>query len=542
MGIRIKNQVESDSDYYVMRNISKAMIDELKYDLIINCPTCRGTGTAYYYFSKTEYKLSPYLYERIDRGLNVPEPGSYSGSSIIDINNWKFDGEYERECEEYENSWSESIHKKVRCEHCNGNGSAYAYFDNSKTCTKCNGKGTEVQKQKAEIGLENKVVKCSQCQGLKYQKEIFIKTHGNFSNRNLSYYNKLYANISASKDYAVISTVLDSEDKLKFYAKTKPRFKPGEKEKEFQKINELVKENERLERIRKEELEKERKIRKAREQKEREIKVKIAAENKRKAIKIFFFFGILIASLIFISNSLEDFRSEAPLADTMVVISDNLELSNIPSETNLNDGSVTEEDNLYEKRFENEILLLYENLSSSKLLNLYRKTDPNDVIYNPDNTKFINSSFRLTLTDTGVKNEGIYDLGEFYMPENLDMSCLPAIYYDAELEMLKVFFVEKNINQSDYGMDGIEVLIDINEDYFEKNYVFQSANWGWFPYYAVDNVVSNISLYHFSFAKYELLKSSMYDQETYQTLSTGPISPEEAENLREGKPLILIVQ
>lgn len=288
---------------------SKESLEDLKYDLIINCPTCRGTGTAYYYFSRTEYKLPPSAYDRIDRGYIVQAPTPDSHSAVFDINDWKFDSGYVVENDENENSIGKQIHEKEQCAHCNGNGSVYAYFDNSKTCSKCNGKGTEVQKQKAEIGLENRVVKCSQCQGLRYQKEILIKTCGNFSNRNLSYYVKLYKHISVSKDYAVISTVLDSEDKLKFYAKSKPRFKPGEKEKEIQRINELVKENERLERIRKEELEKERKIREAREQKEREIRLKEAAEKDKKneliANRELLFSGILLVLIIINAIRLE---------------------------------------------------------------------------------------------------------------------------------------------------------------------------------------------------------------------------------------------
>jgi len=288
---------------------SKESLEDLKYDLIINCPTCRGTGTAYYYFSRTEYKLPPSAYDRIDRGYIVQAPTPDSHSAVFDINDWKFDSGYVVENDENENSIGKQIHEKEQCAHCNGNGSVYAYFDNSKTCSKCNGKGTEVQKQKAEIGLENRVVKCSQCQGLRYQKEILIKTCGNFSNRNLSYYVKLYKHISVSKDYAVISTVLDSEDKLKFYAKSKPRFKPGEKEKEIQRINEIVKENERLERIRKEELEKERQIRELREQKAREVRLKEAAEEDKRTDSIFnkslIFFGVLIALTILNAIRLE---------------------------------------------------------------------------------------------------------------------------------------------------------------------------------------------------------------------------------------------
>lgn len=243
------------------------LLDDLKYDLVINCPTCRGTGFAY---------------NMVTNEYSLVRPETYYHSAIIDIQEWKYASNYNYET--FSDEWRErnTTSTRIKCEHCKGNGYVYAYKDLSKVCSKCSGKGTEIIKIKGEIGLDDKIVKCSNCRGSKQERLIHIKTMGDFSGSSkISYCHKLYGGITHFTEFAIISTILDNDDKWEFYSKNKPRFQAGEKEREINRLNQILEENKRAEYKKQQELEINRKIKEEKAAKLREADLKKAQELKK---------------------------------------------------------------------------------------------------------------------------------------------------------------------------------------------------------------------------------------------------------------------
>jgi hypothetical protein len=99
--------------------------DDERYNRIINCPGCEGTGVCGMEFDNTD-GLSLFWYVGPSR-----QPTS---------------------------------ERQSRCPLCNGSGTAHA-FSTDETCPKCMGSGENMARVKAEIGMEDKAVPCAVCAG-----------------------------------------------------------------------------------------------------------------------------------------------------------------------------------------------------------------------------------------------------------------------------------------------------------------------------------------------------------------------------------------
>lgn len=132
---------------------TRKKIQELdkKYNKLINCPICNGNGETYI---TTSY-------------LEEPDDGNLRLTRVIplesDIQQARKTGfSWKR------GPWLERM-DKVACPYCQGTGSAYAYFETktawSEVCTTCKGNGKLTVKEKLEIGVGQKQVNCSKCQG-----------------------------------------------------------------------------------------------------------------------------------------------------------------------------------------------------------------------------------------------------------------------------------------------------------------------------------------------------------------------------------------
>lgn len=129
------------------RKIKEEEDEDRKFDMVVNCPFCLGTGEAEYECIQVDGDLS----SKTLRIKNLHRDRSKEGKTEIEsgIMRW-----YERSS----------------CESCNGEGRVFAYFLNEeKRCENCFGSGKieHEEKIKEEIGVKiNKIKKeCKQCSG-----------------------------------------------------------------------------------------------------------------------------------------------------------------------------------------------------------------------------------------------------------------------------------------------------------------------------------------------------------------------------------------
>jgi hypothetical protein len=99
--------------------------DDERYNRIINCPGCEGTGVCGMEFDHTD-------------GISL---------------SW-YVGQGRKPKSE----------RQVGCPLCNRSGTALAFFSDE-TCPQCKGSGENIVRVKAEIGMEEEVVPCSACAG-----------------------------------------------------------------------------------------------------------------------------------------------------------------------------------------------------------------------------------------------------------------------------------------------------------------------------------------------------------------------------------------
>ncbi|GAK59596.1 hypothetical protein U27_06581 [Candidatus Vecturithrix granuli] len=129
--------------------------DDKKYDRIINCPYCKGTGE--FYAALTELRLE---------GL-PPKQLFFIFDPVLD----------QKKCQHWIKELIVSAGYDQRllsvtyfeCLFCKGDGIAYAWFeqiqDALENCIECNGAGEVTVRVKAKVGMETKKITCTACQG-----------------------------------------------------------------------------------------------------------------------------------------------------------------------------------------------------------------------------------------------------------------------------------------------------------------------------------------------------------------------------------------
>ncbi len=167
--------------------------EDLKYDQIINCPSCRGNGECIIFGRYGNYEQS--VYKRI---YNPPDTWHLAGQR-------KDLGDYREE------------YLRMTCPACDGNGIAYAYFFKERdACLECKGTGKimKIIKKKMDIGVseDKEEIICKKCNGQgNYEVEkVFIKR---------------IAGTATLAQYGLSETFVDSLSNNKtIYSKSKPRF------------------------------------------------------------------------------------------------------------------------------------------------------------------------------------------------------------------------------------------------------------------------------------------------------------------------------
>lgn len=186
--------------------------DDLKYNLIINCPKCAGTGNVI--IKTTLYK---------DRNILNPHDNTYGyWNHKSSVHGPAYDGWRNNYKDKYvdENFHDPYIagelsegYEEAKCSFCKSKGTAYAYFENTtEKCYKCNGTGKIKKKEtlKLDIGVEEKEAQiiCSKCDG---------KGH------NEATYCHVKSSRDDSKSVSVFKELITDKNR-EFYSKSKPRY------------------------------------------------------------------------------------------------------------------------------------------------------------------------------------------------------------------------------------------------------------------------------------------------------------------------------
>lgn len=194
----------------------KIEIEERRFDRIVNCPYCSGTGDA--------------VLQTIVSGND----GETNWHSILDrqdyINN---KSNYTDFANEAKNNSCRIYYKDIQCPYCKGQGISFAWFEkigaHSDKCGTCGGGGKVKKKLKLDVGVEEAQVNCDQCNGSGKieipEKEIVnMKTIGDYTRGESGAYMEIdtphFANIVIGEKDFDLGVVERSR-----FIKSKPRFK-----------------------------------------------------------------------------------------------------------------------------------------------------------------------------------------------------------------------------------------------------------------------------------------------------------------------------
>jgi DnaJ-class molecular chaperone len=129
--------------------------EDERYDRIVNCPTCEGTGECWLYHRVTSEGFvfdDPRRRADIERGMDENfkhiRPETYS---------------------HIDSYGTHESYKRGQCPHCEGSGTAFARFEtipeSQASCKSCVGRGVVMQSVKADVGVAKVQVQCGDCRG-----------------------------------------------------------------------------------------------------------------------------------------------------------------------------------------------------------------------------------------------------------------------------------------------------------------------------------------------------------------------------------------
>lgn len=177
----------------------------------------------------------------------------------------------------------------------------------------------------------------------------------------------------------------------------------------------------------------------------------------------------------------------------------------------------------------------------SKTLNgteykLYKRIiNENDKRANGDGTVFYRTELSLDVANGSTTKTAVLGDDIYHTKEQRDI----AMLFDLRSNHLFVFTNSKAEDQY-YGMDGFNYTSSLGDLSFNKEVVFTSKNWGWWPYYEYTD--GQVYLYHFSYVSYFAVMSVRNDNGTWSSYSAGSISPDEFRQIWEQKDLVLVVE
>jgi len=187
-------------------------------------------------------------------------------------------------------------------------------------------------------------------------------------------------------------------------------------------------------------------------------------------------------------------------------------------------------------------LMITKNVNGT-VYSIYKKTlDENDYHTNPDGWKCYRTQLTLEITKNGTTNSYVVD-NNIYLDKEEDHhgGQQPCMLLDFNKNMIYIFCNSKD-DLPYYSMDGNFYSSSMSNINFTKETVFETANWGWFPYFC-DFGDDNINLCNFSFAGYFTIMavrdtSGNWNLYYYNT----DISPEEAQAEWEQADKILVIE
>ena len=187
-------------------------------------------------------------------------------------------------------------------------------------------------------------------------------------------------------------------------------------------------------------------------------------------------------------------------------------------------------------------LMITKNVNGT-VYSIYKKTlDENDYHTNPDGWKCYRTQLTLEITKNGTTNSYVVD-NNIYLDKEEDHhgGQQPCMLLDFNKNMIYIFCNSKD-DLPYYSMDGNFYSSSMSNINFTKETVFETANWGWFPYFC-DFGDDNINLCNFSFAGYFTIMavrdtSGNWNLYHYNT----DISPEEAQAEWEQADKILVIE
>jgi DnaJ-class molecular chaperone len=166
--------------------------EDKKYNWIINCPTCEGTGIA-------RLMIKNHVCPDSSRFVHICLASKSDEAGTID-----YDGAQEFEEREIEED---------TCPDCNGKGIAYAWFGTEASyyqkCSKCEGSGKLTVRKKLEIGVGEEQIDCYECSGtgkiyIPEKEIVHVKTITSFKG-------KLYTNDAERYYISIDYTAADAE-------------------------------------------------------------------------------------------------------------------------------------------------------------------------------------------------------------------------------------------------------------------------------------------------------------------------------------------
>ena len=154
---------------------------------------------------------------------------------------------------------------------------------------------------------------------------------------------------------------------------------------------------------------------------------------------------------------------------------------------------------------------------------LYKQiVDKDDVHINGDGTSYCRTRLMLDVIKDSSKKT--YEVGDYiYMNEDDFQACMVFNLQKREV----IVFTNSKTSARNYGMDGYAYVSLLDKISFNKENVFTSANWGWYPYF-VESDNQSYSLSHFSYAGYYQMQSERASDGTWSTNRIGSIRPDDA--------------
>ena len=167
-----------------------------------------------------------------------------------------------------------------------------------------------------------------------------------------------------------------------------------------------------------------------------------------------------------------------------------------------------------------------------KIITLYKKIDLNDYRTNPDGSMYYKTSLFLDISGEAT----IAITNKVYTSANLDYWQHPCMLIETDNDVIDIFSISKDEDYN-YSMVGYVFRYDVKTQEMTKETVFQSANWGWYPRFAVSD--NTLKLHHFSFAGYYAMESVRDNDGTWCTQELYCIYPDEYSQEAEKEQIVL---